>query len=150
MELPNDLSDLINRVIKYGRSLDREENMPNSAVWYEKIRMNSGKDVCVFCTAGTVMAFDEDVMANEGGYCGPGAYYKYDTDTTNKLFAIDRIRTGNYVEALRFINERPIENLDEVISIGRPDFEMFKDWEQFDQHLDSLEIVSNKLRTLGY
>ena len=159
--LPYHLSDLIKIAIEDGRSLDRCAYVPYAGVWHQMNDVEneltdtneppvSEVPKCAFCLAGAVLAgtLQIDPLVEIDPYEDNDVPYNW----TQAILTLNEIRIGNYTSAIgRFMN-LPVEHeaWDDIYNLPRPDYTMFDNWETFDAHLKSLEVVVEALQKHGY
>ena len=68
----------------------------------------------------------------------------------NKLYAINRMRGGDWIDAWNFhYGSSPSRAvLDKFSKLPEPLFHVFKGWQQFDRHLQSLQEIIPRLREI--
>ena len=137
--LPNTLSELILVAVNDARKLDRKKYTPFSGVYH----IRNSKKVCQICDAGAVIAgtlkgdHEEDIVPRE-----------FSSTIRNKLIALDQARLGYYCLALKNIDITP--DIEAVRKIKLSPFSCYKNWEEFDKHLNHMENVAQQLKDLGY
>ena len=154
IEVPEKLSDLIRLAIADGRKLhqERSENYyPNHGVFHRF--MSHREDdyskeepfgVCHVCLAGGVMAGTLQVPF---GTMSPGnmspPWYK-------ALIALDYVRTGAYRHALNVFYNTDRHHEITPWTNAMPVNPMFQGWDEFLDHLDSLEAVAGFFEFNGF
>lgn len=151
---PEKLSDLIDLAIEDARSLNRTVYQPNYTVWHM-----AEPEYCNVCLAGAMLA---GTLGEPSDMTTAPEHYS--DDWNNALVALDSVRNGLYFEALidlgveddgyadaaQVPNDVEDARLAFNSALPQPVEEDFHSWEQFDQHLASLEAVADALRQRGY
>ena len=140
--LPNTLSALIMVAVNDANKLDRDQYAPH--FYYFHLKSKHSK--CRICDAGAVMAgtlrkpIDQVYQSEDFVY--PINY---------KLMALDKARRGLYSQAaflVAGIDGQKLLSLDEKIKPSP--YMSYKNWEEFDKHMDFMEGVAHQLEALGY
>lgn len=162
---PKELSGMIRLAIADGRKADREIFQP----FYEEFFLPIGgefeigtifheaRDIskCGVCTAGMILVgtlgISPQLDENWEGYITP--------EWSDKIYALDHVRVGNALSAITIFYKMIEPRLDtfsyrelrdKIVNIPTPRSEKFHTWAQFDDHLDSLEIVADAYEKAGY
>ena len=154
VELPDKLSDLIERAISDYNGLDRDLYYPISDQWHENRRIG-GTDYCCVCLAGAVMAGSYKAL-RELRYA-PSDYLG---DVKGKLIALDKIRAGLVGAAIRQLGVDKCDMTDEQlelvclfeVEVARGDWDNVKSWSGWDELADAqshLAGLAARLRAVG-
>ena len=154
---PGKLSDLIDLAVADARRLDRTTYTPDSSVWHEP----ADDDCCMICLAGSVIA--ETLKCPRDQKVELGDEDNPDPDrvksTTRKMAAgalSARQRPARLLE--RGLTRpcahptHPRQQTTSSVNFDQrrvPEHPKFKNWTEFDAHLESLTTCANKLRKLG-
>lgn len=152
---PDKLSELVRLVLKDGRALDRSLYLPVSSVWHEPVddQTDARYPLCRVCDAGAVMA---------GTLGSPPEIslrlIDYPDAWRSALAAVDHLRQGDYVLAASmlllasvrgFLSKEQIDHLDLLQESWPPAVSSFRGWEEFSDHLQSLEELAGYLEEVG-
>ena len=153
---PGKLSDLIDLAVADARRLDRTTYTPDSSVWHEP----ADDDCCMICLAGSVIAEtlkcprDQKVELGDEDNPDPD---RVKSTTRNGSWRSGRSTTPGTAsgtgpnKALR-APDAPATTDDILRQLDQrrvPEHPKFKNWTEFDAHLESLTTCANKLRKLG-
>ena len=156
---PAKLSDLIELAVADCRKLDQKRYEPSWESWHD----GSGRNTCRICLAGGVIAGTLDVdpgktvTLSDSDKTGdaPGLVAIHDQEWEYALYALDDTRSGNWENALEALDTRlDTDRLPDPVKRGiegipPPRHSDFENWDEFEQHLDSLEECAQQLRELG-
>jgi len=174
LDAPQTLSQLIHDAICHCRTLDRQQYLPTASEWHRTIRdpVNDEQFHCAACLAGayaatelgkltspeTVLAYDLNPFDEDSDrlLLDHGISDKYTLYRT--MVSLNHVRRGEYMHAVCVFYDTNViaveqrfsrEQLDVVKSLPEPACWLFRDWTEFDMHLDSLEPVLSKLAAIG-
>ena len=151
--VPEKLSDLIRMAIAGGRKLHQErpnDYYPNYGIFHSYIAYNRYEsdqevpfDICHICLAGAVMAGTLQVPVSVSIRRMRPPWYR-------ALLVLDNVREGRYREAIN-----TFYNVDRHYELtpwtkAMPVNPMFQGWDEFLEHLDSLEAVAGFLEFNGF
>ena len=140
-ELPGTMSGLLEAAIDDARKLDPDTYHPDFERWH-----SPDKDgTCAICLAGSLIAGtfnaspDKNVLPES-----------FSDDVMRKLNALDCMRLGAWRLAYeRFYGHEPALNVSDGLAfLPQPDFKNFNGWDDFRNHLDSLEQAIEPLRRI--
>ena len=152
--VPEKLSDLIRMAIADGRKLHQERSndyYPNYGIYHSYIaydRYESDKegpfDICHICLAGAVMAGTLQVPWESV------SIRRMSPPWHSALLALDNVREGRYRQAIN-----TFYNVDRHYELtpwtkAKPVNPMFQGWDEFREHLDSLESVAEFFEFNGF
>jgi len=138
--LPDTLSDLLTCAIDDARQLDRSRYLPSARQWHVH-----QENQCLVCLSGAVMA--ASLEADPLIELAPS---DFPHNAMHKLYALNRIRCGNWIDAWVFLHGSPPSLLirNRLSDLPSPRFSHFQGWDQFDAHLRCLEALVPHLRTI--
>ena len=164
-EPPEKLSELIRLAVKDARSLDRNDYYPHFNYYHayfddtRPLLDGNGDAIdpvdyneddppmgyqCFVCNAGAIISGElgADLLTN----CDPSCYPKW----MDCLKAVDMVRYGYYGSAAAWMR-MPQSIVAKVYDahIPPPVHDDFIGWDEFDLHLDDLELVSDQLENIG-
>ena len=161
---PESLAALLRQAIRDARSLDRSVYWPAYDTWHEPdfeyhhlVDIERGfwpvSDVpdsrCHVCLGGAIIAGTLGVGPRQ--YAAPNGGRM--TPLWNRaLSALDHIRRGRYIEAAltRYGVENVTESLrEQLLGLPEPAKLDFRDWDDFNEHLDSLDGIADRLERIG-
>ena len=140
-ELPGTMSGLLEAAISDARKLDPDIYHPDSERWH-----SPDKDgTCAICLAGSLIAGtfnaspDKNVLPES-----------FSDDVMRKLNALDCMRLGGWALAFeRFYGYPPSTGIsDRLFFLPLPRFTNFNGWDDFRNHLDTLEQAIEPLRRI--
>ena len=139
--LPDTMAGLLFVAVSDARSLDRLQYMPASDIWHNV----HNDDFCLVCLAGSVMAGTLELPANLD--LAPSMF---SDPATNKLSAIDLMRTGDWFSAFHKVHGyEPCHSIrTRLYELDIPPYSDFQGWDQFDLHLEWLEALIPQLRSI--
>ena len=152
--VPEKLSDLIRLAIADGRKLHQERSndyYPNYGIYHSYIAYNDYEsnqegpfDICHICLAGAVMAGTLQVPWESVSirHMSPPWY--------RALKVLDNVREGEYRRAINIFY-----NVDRQYELSpwtkaMPVNPMFQGWDEFLEHIDSLEAVAGFFEFNGF
>ena len=138
--LPETLSGLLTSAINDARQLDRSRYLPSARQWHVH-----QENQCQVCLSGAVMA--ASLEADPLIELVPS---DFPHNAMHKLYALNRIRCGNWIDAWVFLHGSPPSLLirNRLSDLPSPRFSHFDGWDQFDAHLLSLELFVPQLRSI--
>ena len=152
---PGKRSDLIRLAVADARRLDPNDYTPQADVWHEPDPHTP--HACMICLAGAVIAATLDCPRSTRIEIGrtpsttPGTTTITDEPWQHALWALDNARKGDWTGALYTLG--PIDEIkqlkDRLESIPGPEHPQFRNWAEFNAHLDSLADRAGQLRELG-
>ena len=150
---PGKLSELIELAIADARRIDRRDYTPAAHAWHDPVP----GDPCEICLAGAVIAAtlgcpkDTQIEISCVASEAPGTATVTDTAWQKALWALNDARGGNWPAALRSLGQTPLDEADrkKINRIPGPVRANFRNWTQFDAHLDSLADCAKQLREIG-
>lgn len=140
-EFPETMAELLETAIADARKLDREAYYPHYEHWHNPDPDPDG--ACSICLAGSVIAGTLKASPHKSVY--PDAF---SDDVTSKLSSLDCMRQGSWRLAYeRFYGREPSLNTSEGLTfLPQPVIPNFHGWDDFQEHLDSLEKAVQPLR----
>ena len=146
------LATLLRVTVEDARGLNRFYYEPRWDKWHAFTPDTRVYDLgkCSVCTAGALIVGTLGVVRDV--FSRPG-HFPYATESA--LMAIDSIRQGNLVRAyahLMLFQNHPdvlrngvVDKLQAIEKRFAPADRQFESWEQFERHLDSLDVLANRL-----
>ena len=151
--VPEKLSQLIRIAIEDGRGLNREEYEPDSSLYHMPLIGKAGDNqICYVCLGGAVMVETLNVDPSDSIWPSnlPARWH-------DAILALDRVRVGDYMEAVRIYTYPTIEDSIRLESealkfedVPGPADAHFFGFESFSAHLDSLEDIADQIEAIGY
>ena len=140
--LPATLSGLLAAAVHDARKLNRAIYVPNCDQWHHAISY-SRTPLCEVCLGGCLIAGTLNVNS-----CDSVTASMFDDRTSILLDALDDMRIGYWISAFKRIYDCDLKPSQRSLleRIPVPVHTEFKDWEQFDAHLKSLERIIPRLR----
>jgi len=156
--LPDKLSELIVLAVNDMEALDRQEYLPVSRVWHEKMQWwdenDEAREVCVVCLAGAVMSRQMGF-----GHDDSGELYIRDSNSNDrkKLVALELVRVLNFIPAVAMFYAIPAQLVHgEAKDLGikvRNKYLMsnaFYSWKTWNYIKPAYLYVADKLKKMGY
>ena len=143
------LSDLLEVAIEDMRAIDRNQYMPNFAIYFTH---NDATKMCHVCAAGAVMV---NSLGNEVEAEIIGLEEAYGKEVCNRLIAIDALRENHFHKAwCRIHGHFPSEYIDELLvkineKCPRKGTSCFVGWDEADDFIEHSERVIDELRAVG-
>ena len=139
--LPDTMAGLLHAAIIDARSLDRTIYNPYFDEWHGDFDLHR----CEICLAGSLIA--GTLNATPGVRISPNAYPR---DINAKLEALDYMRSGMWSDAFRLVyGRKPDSRIESMLrAIASPSNASFCGWDEFDDHLASLEELLLDLRRI--
>ena len=152
------IASLARVAVADGRALNRALYRPLSSQWHSYKGATdcgcadcqageAGQPVCNVCLAGAVIAGSLNVEF-ESTFGPSKAIDTFGAETARAIRALDYVRCGDYYYAY----ENAGLAIDFEVSraslreIAQPEQGSFKGWEQFEEHLDSIEAIAEQLQ----
>ena len=137
--LPDLPSDLLQAALDQAERLNPVVHHPDSTRWVDF--QEGPPDKCLLCLAGGLMLGPLQGQPNQNNYILPA---QFDTDTMNKLLAVEAMRQGCWPFAFSKLGlnpcEIPLEELRQPPQGG--------DYQGFDQLRSQIEIQKDNVRAL--
>ena len=159
---PEKLSDLIRLAVKDARRMNPDEYWPDAGIFHQRFEVNTEDwntehygpppppNACHACVAGAVIAGTLKTSPDE-----PRSPMSFEKGWSGSLYALDRIRCGDYDTAYLYHYIGYISPIEEQLSAELrmklnhlsvnypPVHRGFANWEQFKAHIDSLEVIAD-------
>ena len=140
--LPSTMAGLLEVAVKDARKLDRSIYLPIYNVWHDA---DSSHSHCLVCLAGSVISGSLKIAPSK-----TVSLVSFDRRTEELLDAINYMRRGLWRISFELIYHRTpsLQVLDNLQALPQPSYSTFESWEDFDVHLDSLELMLPQLHSI--
>ena len=159
---PEKLSDLIRLAVKDARRLNPDRYWPNASIYHQRLVYTRWDpdvygppplpNACHVCVAGAVIAGTLKVSSDE-----LRSPEDFESAWSGSLYALDYIRSGDYLHAYRAhygvsyaqVTMTLRTKLHTLALDYPPVQQWFQDWDEFELHIDSLEVIANSFEREG-
>ena len=145
---PARLSDLIELAVADARRLNRNTYSPEHSEWH--LAGSGPNETCQVCLAGCVIAG----TLEHGPETNIGVLQLGDNIDDNAwydaLITLDHVRSGQWKSAIMELGQQAdTEQREAIEAIPKPKCSEFRNWDEFNTHLESLDRCIANLREIG-